>query len=199
MQLYSQRDPSYDRKLLGKSNRTIHSDGCFLVSIATLYQRHPSDLLDTPGAFDGNGNLFSNVLARECGGSASASTNKPPSGWSIAVTDFYATEGFATHFFLVNVDIGMQVDPLDFPAKIEPMDPRYKIKQFRPFTNTKLGLAIVQPPIFTDVPADHPNAAAIKLCKERGIFKGYADGSFKPDAALRRSEMAEIAARLLQA
>lgn len=196
MNLYSQRDPAYDRKFLGDSKRTIHSDGCFLSSIATLYQRSPVDLLDTPGAFVGDGNLVSPALAKECGGEALAATNTPPKGWCIAVTDFYANKGFATHFFVVNAEKKLQIDPLDFPAQIEPLS--YPIKQYRPFTNTRLETAIMMPPIFSDVAPDRFSAAAIKLCKERGIVNGYADGTFKPTQPITREEVCVIIARMLQ-
>lgn len=196
MQLYSQRDPSYDRKYLGNSKRTIHSDGCFLVSIATLYQRSPVDLLDTPGAFVADGNLVSDVLARECGGAALAATTTPPKGWCIAMTDYYSSKGFATHFFVVNAEKRLQIDPLDLPMKIEPL--LYPIKHYRPFTNTRLEQAIMVPPIFPDVLPARASYNAIKLCKERGLVNGYPDGLFRPEQTVTREEMCIVIARLLQ-
>lgn len=38
--------------------------------------------------------------------------------------------------------------------------------------------------IFIDVPDNHPYAEFIKWAKEKGIAKGFADGSFKPDEPL---------------
>lgn len=46
--------------------------------------------------------------------------------------------------------------------------------------------------IFTDIPATHPNATALKYMKENGIMKGYEDGSFKPDKLISRAELMKI-------
>lgn len=43
--------------------------------------------------------------------------------------------------------------------------------------------------IFTDIPADHPNADALLFMKENGIMKGYSDGSFLPDKEINRAEL----------
>lgn len=43
---------------------------------------------------------------------------------------------------------------------------------------------------FTDIPADHRIAEAVKYLKAEGIFSGYADGSFRPDEPLTRAEVA---------
>jgi len=49
-----------------------------------------------------------------------------------------------------------------------------------------------QAPIFTDVPADHPNATAIKFLFDKGIINGYEDGTFKPDQIVNRVEALKI-------
>lgn len=46
--------------------------------------------------------------------------------------------------------------------------------------------------LFTDIPADHHNADAIKYMKEKGIMKGYPDGTFQPDKAINRAELIKI-------
>lgn len=46
--------------------------------------------------------------------------------------------------------------------------------------------------VFSDVSQNHPNASAITFVKEQGIVKGYADGSFKPDARINRAEFTKI-------
>ncbi|MDZ4216758.1 MAG: S-layer homology domain-containing protein, partial [Candidatus Gracilibacteria bacterium] len=53
---------------------------------------------------------------------------------------------------------------------------------------------------FFDVPATHPNSAAINYAQEQGIVGGYPDGSFQPDRILNRAEFAKImiAARFSQ-
>jgi hypothetical protein len=43
--------------------------------------------------------------------------------------------------------------------------------------------------IFTDIPADDPNAAALLYLKNNNIMGGYADGSFGPDKPMNRAEL----------
>jgi hypothetical protein len=45
---------------------------------------------------------------------------------------------------------------------------------------------------FTDVPANHPYAAAIEWAKSRGILQGYPDGTFRPDNSVNRAEFLKI-------
>lgn len=49
---------------------------------------------------------------------------------------------------------------------------------------------------FTDVPADHWNAANLTLLKEAGIVSGYEDGTFRGDNAITRHEVAAMVAKL---
>jgi hypothetical protein len=44
-------------------------------------------------------------------------------------------------------------------------------------------------PIFTDIPADHPNATALSYLKGNHIMGGYPDGSFGPDKSINRAEL----------
>ncbi len=46
--------------------------------------------------------------------------------------------------------------------------------------------------IFTDIPLKHDLAKAIVYCKNKGIFNGYPDGSFKPNNSLNRAEAVKI-------
>lgn len=133
--MFSQHDPAYDRLLLGNSKLTIHGYGCFLVSIANLYGVHPRTLLQVWGGITDTGLVVSGKLAEYCGGKALKRTKKAPKGWCIAMTDYYKKQGYPTHFFCVNMDAKVQVDPLDFPAKIEPLT--YPIVEYRPFTNVR--------------------------------------------------------------
>lgn len=138
MQLFSQHDPSFDRVALGVNpSLTIHGYGCFLCSLATIYQRSPLDLLKIPGAVTPGGLIEPPVIAEACGGVAEAHTKLAPAGWCIAVTDKYASLGFPTHFFCVNAQTLQQVDPLKFPAVIEPIS--YHIVEYRPFTMIKFS------------------------------------------------------------
>ncbi|PJC37131.1 hypothetical protein CO046_02170 [Candidatus Peregrinibacteria bacterium CG_4_9_14_0_2_um_filter_53_11] len=41
---------------------------------------------------------------------------------------------------------------------------------------------------FSDVPANHPHAAAIEALKDAELVTGYNDGTFKPDQAINRAE-----------
>ena len=45
---------------------------------------------------------------------------------------------------------------------------------------------------FKDVAADHPAFAAVEFAKEKGIFKGYSDGTFKPGKQVLRAEAVKI-------
>lgn len=136
MNLYSQRDPAYKNQKLGKSSLNVDGYGCFLCSIATLYQKNPTELLGVAGAFDDQGVLNSGILATFCGGSAGAKTTEAPADWCIAQTDHYASKGFPMHFFCVNAQTKEQIDPLKFPAVIEPLT--FNIQSYRPFTNVTL-------------------------------------------------------------
>jgi hypothetical protein len=160
MKYYSQKDPAYSDLKLGKSKLTIGGFGCFLCSIATLYQRDPRDLLNIAGGVTDAGLVDSDRLARACGGSAERKTGIIPKGWCIAMTRDYAEQGYPTHFFCVNMDKGEQVDqidPLDYPAKPEPLT--YKIDHFRPFANVVLNTA-------PDTPEDEDLKNAIRLVSD---------------------------------
>ncbi len=137
MIFYSQHDPAYDRLPLGPSQVTVHGFGCFLCSIATLYQVSPKNLLKVPGAFNAEGDLIAAILAKACGGTYLGIV-KDIFGWGIAMTDFYAHLGYPTHFFCVNLQTREMIDPLKFPAKIEPLT--YNITQLRDFTGIRLGV-----------------------------------------------------------
>lgn len=50
----------------------------------------------------------------------------------------------------------------------------------------------VQAQSFKDLPADHPVYAAAEYLKEQGIITGYADGTFKPDKTVVRSEAIKL-------
>lgn len=52
--------------------------------------------------------------------------------------------------------------------------------------------AFAQTAPFSDVPANHPAAEAIRYLKEKGIIGGYSDGTFKPDAKVNRAEALKI-------
>lgn len=47
-------------------------------------------------------------------------------------------------------------------------------------------------PVFSDVSFDNSHIEAIAWAKGAGIFSGYADGSFKPDAHINRAELVKI-------
>lgn len=55
-------------------------------------------------------------------------------------------------------------------------------------------------PVLTDKPEDfcgHWAEADIRWCMEHGILKGYEDGSFRPDRAVTRAELAAVIRRAL--
>lgn len=49
-----------------------------------------------------------------------------------------------------------------------------------------------QAALFSDVPDTHPAATAISYVKEKGIMRGYDDGTFGPNKAISRAEVAKI-------
>lgn len=57
-------------------------------------------------------------------------------------------------------------------------------------------LAISTALAFTDVGTEHPNSAAIMSLTDKGILKGYADGSFKPGGSINRAEFLTVLLRV---
>lgn len=51
---------------------------------------------------------------------------------------------------------------------------------------------------YLDIDKNHWAAGAIGLVSEKGLFKGYADGSFKPDQSITRAEFATVVYKFLQ-
>lgn len=158
MNFYSQKDPTYKTRTLGKSTLNVEGYGCFLCSIATLYQKSPTELLGVSEAFDADGILNSGILAQSCGGSAGAKVADAPEGWCIAQTDHYASKGFTKHFFCVNVQTKEQIDPLAFPVVIQPLT--FAIQSYRPFTNVALKSGAVTEPAKTPDKPTAPKKAA---------------------------------------
>lgn len=138
-------------------NVTIHQYGCFLISLANLFQAEPLALLKVPFAFDAEGNLDPQVLAKACGGQYMGSRgdqNAP--GWQIGVTDKYKSLGYSTHFFCLDIVNKKMIDPLKFPAIIEPL--AYNIIQIRQFNGTRLNEQDTSYPI---IPQSTPPATEI--------------------------------------
>ena len=105
---YSQHDPAFDRLPLGKTRLTVRGFGCFVVSLATLYQTPPQKILAVPGAFTPSGLLMPSLIAKACDG-VYQGVVKTPTGWVIAVTDHYAYLGYPTHFFCMNPQTKQQI------------------------------------------------------------------------------------------
>lgn len=191
MQYYSQHDPAYDRQLLGHSKLTVHGYGCFIVSLANFFQKSPETLLKISGGIDANGNTVSAVIAKACDGEALPMTTIAPKGWCIGVTNKYAPQ-FPTHFLCVNMDTKQQIDPLDFPAKPEPLT--YNIIQFRPFHGGALPPFLETQPTgpFPDVELSRWSAKDIAEAKRLGWISGYLDGTFKPAQPMTREEVVAL-------
>ncbi|MCI2058130.1 MAG: S-layer homology domain-containing protein [Oscillibacter sp.] len=51
-------------------------------------------------------------------------------------------------------------------------------------------------PAFSDVPANHPFAAAVATACEAGLLEGYPDGSFRPGGTLTNAQLTAAASRL---
>lgn len=184
---YSQKDPAFSPLNLGPSKLHIGGYGCFLMSLATLFQKSPLELLKIQGGILPSGDLISSVIATACHGEALKATTTPPQEWCIGVTDRYKPQ-FPTHFVLVNPKTNQQIDPLDFPAKPEPIG--YHFIQYRPFTGGKLPnepISLATGP-FPDVEPERWSAPIIQAAKDLGIVQGYPDGTFKPTQSISREE-----------
>lgn len=55
---------------------------------------------------------------------------------------------------------------------------------------------IAQTALFPDVPEDHPRVDAIRYVQSEGIYRGFPDGSFRPDEYLTRVQFVKTAERL---
>lgn len=137
---YSQKDPKWGRKRLPHSTATMSNYGCYVASIAMLGQVLPTDLLISSNfstRSDQRGWIYSSRAAKTAGLVYRGGSSKPASkGWCVGVTRHYINSGFPTHFFLVNAELGLQIDPLDKDPKPEPLE--YKCFQYRIFDNVKL-------------------------------------------------------------
>jgi len=156
---------------LGKSKLTINGYGCFVCSLATLYQKHPLEILKIPNGVTDSGLVNSNAIAKGCGGEALPKTTIAPKGWCIAMTDNYSPQGYPTHFFMVNAEKKLQIDPLDYPTQAEPLV--YKIVEYRPFTNIKY---------ITEMTWEEE---AQKWATENGIISGGWDNPNAPMSQVR--------------
>jgi hypothetical protein len=186
---YSQRDPQYRDLKLGMSKLTVGGYGCLVQSIATLFQIDTVGILSISGAVNAQGYANTSLIAKALGGEALPATKTPPKGWCIAMTDHYAPQ-FPTHFLVVNADTKQQVDPLDYPAKVEPLA-GYRIVAYRPFNGVRFDPSLVQQEgPFPDVPASRGDAKAIARLKSQGVIGGYPDGTYRPDQFVTRGEMA---------
>ncbi|SEL15427.1 S-layer homology domain-containing protein [Paenibacillus sp. OK003] len=100
-------------------------------------------------------------------------------------------------------------DWTDSTLKAQPYIQGYTDSSFRPERNvTRAEMATLITRIlgtstlkgsheFTDVTSSHWAQAAISAAAQSGSFQGYTDGSFKPDQAITRAEMAVVLQPLL--
>ena len=62
---------------------------------------------------------------------------------------------------------------------------------------TAAALAIAQTPRqFPDIPTDHPNYPAIRWAVDENLYRGFPDGSLRPDAPLTETQFVKVARRL---
>ncbi len=69
--------------------------------------------------------------------------------------------------------------------------------EFASYLSKVLKLGANDGKIFTDVPDTYMYLADIQLAATAGIITGYADGTFKPDAAISRQHMAIMLERAI--
>ncbi|MFN7160979.1 MAG: S-layer homology domain-containing protein [Candidatus Gracilibacteria bacterium] len=60
------------------------------------------------------------------------------------------------------------------------------------FTVSTTTQVLAAESIFSDTPETHPNNVAIRYLVKQGIFKGYSDGTFKPEKILNKAEALKI-------
>lgn len=173
MMYYSQLDPAWKFKKLPNSNLTVGDYGCYLCSMATLAQRNtPGNLLVPSNYFAPGGLIITSPLATFLGMFYVGSSTVAPKGWCIGRTDKYAGLGFPTHFLPVNVDTNEMIDPLKYPAKVEPLT--YKINQYRIFTGVDLKTPAA-PPSYTT-----PDAPQIPVWAQGVVHKAALAGIQTP-------------------
>lgn len=114
MILYSQRDIQYSAIPLGIS--TIKKDGCVVMSLSTLFQKTPREILSVPHAFNWKGECDIQKVVEYFGGKITYRGIKKPSGWCLAKTSYYKNAGQPTHYFPYNPDTKEAIDPLQNPA-----------------------------------------------------------------------------------
>lgn len=136
MEIYSQVDPRWKDRFMGSSKLRVGTHGCFFCMLCTIYQVDPLIMLRRKELWDKNGNIYSDIFAKICGGERLPTTAVAPKEWCIGVTNKYAPN-FPTHFVLVNPELKQQADPLDSPAQVETQD--YSFFEYRRFTNTKFN------------------------------------------------------------
>jgi hypothetical protein len=52
--------------------------------------------------------------------------------------------------------------------------------------------------IFVDIGPDDPDYETIKFCKDKGIFRGFDDFTFRPDQTPTRRQLANVVKRMLE-
>lgn len=50
--------------------------------------------------------------------------------------------------------------------------------------------------VFSDVPDDHPHSRGIYWAEQQRIMQGYSDGTFRPDQAVTRAQLATTMSNL---
>ena len=127
MRTQIQTDSRWANEKIGHSNETIKKSGCFLVSLANMCDKTPSEtnkILTDNGLINSEGMLtdkirIAQVLGLEYHGASSVQPNYP----CIAETAHFASRGVPQHFYIINPD-GSQIDPLGYSIK-------YKIVSYR--------------------------------------------------------------------
>lgn len=128
--MYSQRDPKYQETRLGTT--TIPKDGCAVMSLATLFQRDPLEVLAL-GTFNSRGEMDIRKTIEALGGKLTYRGQKKPIGWCMAKTDHFKPYS-PTHFFPLND--AQCIDPLDYPARRK--DNSYRITEYLWIEGVKL-------------------------------------------------------------
>lgn len=138
MMLFSQRSAEYASWKLGPS--TIEKQGCVVMSLATLLQIHPSEILLVPRAFNSRGECDISVVCEFFGAKVVYRGKNPPRGWCMARTTYYKNVGVPSHYFPYNADTKQCIDPLQNPTSRQ--QNIYPITEYISVTNVKLDFTI---------------------------------------------------------
>jgi hypothetical protein len=184
---YSQRDSKWKNVKLGTCFDTIGQSGCFMVSLANIAWRIPSDvneLFKKNGAYVHGCLIDSGKAAALLKLEYTGKTTKKPDFVCIAETNYYASQGVPQHFFVWNPD-GRIADPLDMNPDWQQNVKKYPIVSYRQFRFLQQPSISNEAPVLSaPTPVSVPSGATVNeaetpfsvhdanMAVGRGFFSG---------------------------